>query len=674
MDKRYSKLFSTTLLTLITFTLSLILLNEFNIITNVRALSIDYDTYNVDININKDSTINITEKVSHIFNGEAHGARRDIPLTNNYCLSLYSGNNALTCGGFDWLKVIGGYDFNNNPLPSNQFRYYEISESGEDYGRFEWELWSEGEYVTNEEVNWILKYDIYGGLKEFDDGIYFYWDLLPETRSGIIDNSKITIQLPQDIVFNNNDLEIYTSLNYEAYANSTNLITINMEDVSAYGPITMSYRFEKGDIILPGGINYSITNPQVNNNIYLDNIFLSNENTNNLKSIPSGNHEFKVSHFGYKDFVSELNIKSGEIKNIEVSLEPEAWMSILIFINNSLVLIGVGLMIIVLIVIFIVRSNKLRDPILYRTIIPLFTPPNNIRPYMLGSLKDQTVNNVDLVGTIVDLAYRGYLKIKVKNKDSRDFELIKLDKNTTVLDEIELSILDALFDNKTEVKNKDIQKSFPFKYSTITNSIYSKMISDGYYKSSPRTTIAGYISMGILLFILGVIFTIFLSVVISNIIGHYTIFTSTLSLSVGGIGLVILSTLMTSKTNLGKRLINEIKGFKMYLNTAERFRLQKLGPDEFEKYLSYAIVFGIEKEWAKKFEGIYEGTPEWFEGGSDIYNAIIISNILRNFSSTTSTSLQFNQSYSSGSGFGGSGGSFGGFSGGGGGGGSSGGW
>lgn len=653
---------------------TLFIASNLNILTKVKAVSISYNSYNVDIQINEDSTLNISEMVEHIFNGESHGARRDIPLTNNQCLSIYSGDNTLTCGGFDWLKVIGGYDFKNNPLPSNQFRYYEVSNDGEDYGRFEWELWSEGKYVSNEEVNWIIKYDIYGGLKEFDDGIYFYWDLLPEDRAGTIESSTITVSLPEDVVFDRSNLEIYTSLDFRA-VESNNRVIIQLNQVPYYGPITMSYRFDKDEIQLPGDIYYNISSPYINNEVFLDDIKISDQNQYLIKSIPTGEHTLKVTHIGYTDYSIDFNIKSGETLNYDISLEPQGWMSILIFLNNGMTLLGLGLIVIVIIVIIKIRDNKLKDPILYRTVIPLFTPPDNIRPYMLGSLKDQTVNNIDLIGTIVDLAYRGYLKFKIKNKNSKDFELIKTNDDTSKLDSIEISILEALFDKKQEVKNSDIQKTFPYKYSSITNDIYSKMISDGYYKSSPRTTIGMYLGLGTMLIIAGIILTIVFSFIISNIIGFTSIFTITISVAICGIGLIILSTFMTSITSLGKRLINEIKGFRMYLHTAERFRLQKLGPSEFEKYLSYAIVFGIEKEWAKKFEGIYEGNPEWIEGNTNIYDAILISNLIRNFSNTTSTSLQYNtQSYSKGSGWGGSGGSFGGFSGGGGGGGSSGGW
>ena len=65
----------------------------------------------------------------------------------------------------------------------------------------------------------------------------------------------------------------------------------------------------------------------------------------------------------------------------------------------------------------------------------------------------------------------------------------------------------------------------------------------------------------------------------------------------------------------GRILREEWLGFKMYLEKAEKYRLQNLTPDLFEKYLPYAMIFGIEKKWAKAFEGIDMPAPSWYSGG-----------------------------------------------------------
>ena len=66
----------------------------------------------------------------------------------------------------------------------------------------------------------------------------------------------------------------------------------------------------------------------------------------------------------------------------------------------------------------------------------------------------------------------------------------------------------------------------------------------------------------------------------------------------------------------GRELREEWLGFKLYLGTAERDRLQKLTPDLFEKFLPYAMMFGIEKKWAKAFEGMQVAPPSWYHGAA----------------------------------------------------------
>jgi len=126
-------------------------------------------------------------------------------------------------------------------------------------------------------------------------------------------------------------------------------------------------------------------------------------------------------------------------------------------------------------------------------------------------------------------------------------------------------------------------------------------------------------------------------------------------------------------------MFDEILGFKMYMDTAERYRVQNLTPETFEKFLSYAIVFGIEKQWAEKFKDIYKGQPDWYEGDLGTWNSIRLANSLAHFRSTTTSSMVSRPSSSSssgwsGGGWSGGGGFSGGFSGGGGGGGGGGAW
>ena len=62
----------------------------------------------------------------------------------------------------------------------------------------------------------------------------------------------------------------------------------------------------------------------------------------------------------------------------------------------------------------------------------------------------------------------------------------------------------------------------------------------------------------------------------------------------------------------GQVFREEWLGFKLYLETAERYRLENLTPETFEKYLPYAIIFGVEKKWGQAFETLALEPPRWY--------------------------------------------------------------
>lgn len=109
-------------------------------------------------------------------------------------------------------------------------------------------------------------------------------------------------------------------------------------------------------------------------------------------------------------------------------------------------------------------------------------------------------------------------------------------------------------------------------------------------------------------------------------------------------------------TSKGAALKEEWLGFKMYLETAERYRMQNLTPETFEKYLPYAMIFGVEKEWAKAFETLNMQQPTWYVGSNA---AFVSSGPTGGFSPSSFTSgfsASFASSFASSGGGGASGG------------------
>ena len=121
------------------------------------------------------------------------------------------------------------------------------------------------------------------------------------------------------------------------------------------------------------------------------------------------------------------------------------------------------------------------------------------------------------------------------------------------------------------------------------------------------------------------------------------------------------------------QMMGRLLGFKEFIETAEKPRLEQLQADDpqyFYKVLPYAMVFKLSNQWDDLFKDIKVEKPEWYESATPLMGYSLTHNMVHNFSSTASSAITTISHSSSSS----SGGGGGGFSGGGGGGGGGGSW
>jgi uncharacterized membrane protein YgcG len=138
--------------------------------------------------------------------------------------------------------------------------------------------------------------------------------------------------------------------------------------------------------------------------------------------------------------------------------------------------------------------------------------------------------------------------------------------------------------------------------------------------------------------------------------------------------------LLKAPTFAGRRILDQIEGFKMFLSVAEKDRLNLLNPADrtpalFEKYLPYALALDVEQAWAEQFSDVLARAaaagaryaPVWYSGSAwdmhhpDLFTLSLSGSLMGAISSSSTAP-------GSSSGFGGGGGSGGGGGGGGGGG------
>lgn len=311
------------------------------------------------------------------------------------------------------------------------------------------------------------------------------------------------------------------------------------------------------------------------------------------------------------------------------------------------------------------------------TIVPEYAPPDGLRAAEADVINRFKLGTGAVSATIIDLAIRKYLKIVEGESDgllglgkhkTYSFQKLPPPQNDT-LKPYEESILAGLFATGEAVQATDLRNSFYVTATSVQRDIPQALTAAGYFPSNP-------VKAGTVMALGGLaLFT-----------GAWIIFGAdwalAIGLAIGGAIIATFSRLMPNRTAKGAEAKETLAGLKLYMETAEKDRIAMLqSPDApyaaksdapqqtvelFEKLLPYAMVMGVEKEWAKQFESIYTTPPDWYSGNWAAFNTAYLVSSLNDSVGAMNSSFAAPASSSSGSG--------GGFSGGGGGGGGGGGW
>lgn len=400
--------------------------------------------------------------------------------------------------------------------------------------------------------------------------------------------------------------------------------------------------------------------------------------------------------------------------------------------NPMLIAAFAGLLVVLLYYVFVWKMVG-KDPDKW-TIVPLFAPPKGISPAAVRYIMRMGFDNKAFAAAILSMAVKGYLRIR---EEGKTYSLERKKDSTQGLSPGEKQIANALFrqgrSSFIELKQKNhdrFGKALRGLKQSLKNE-YEKV----YFFTNTRFFIPGILlSLAVVGAIAAstegddnTILAMFLPVWLSFwsiacyalVVSAYrawrggnifqALFMSIFSLPFLG-GEILGLFLMTQATSLptvgclfallfinllfyqllkaptfsGRRVMDEIEGFQMFLSVTEEERLNLIHPPEqtpelYEKFLPYALALGVMHKWSEQFssvlaryssEQISEGgySPTWYSGSA--WNAAHFSAFSQSFSSEFSSAVSSASSApgaSSGSGGGG-------FSGGGGGGGGGGGW
>jgi uncharacterized membrane protein YgcG len=411
------------------------------------------------------------------------------------------------------------------------------------------------------------------------------------------------------------------------------------------------------------------------------------------------------------------------------------------FADNRDALVMLAALLVLLVYYALVWSAVGRDP-QRRVIMPLYEPPANLSPAAIRYLVRMGFDNKTFAAAILDLAARGFLKIKFQ-ADSYTLYRNKTDNRALTPDEQQLanqmfSGRDQLWlhnENHTVISAgmaalKAWLKLNEQKVYFFSNGRYlipaivftvATAATAAHLKSPTGLVVTAFLALWLSIWSLAVaglmagcygawkaaltpqhgsallagkalVFTLFsLPFLAGEGFGIFML-TKFASLSLAlflfaSIALHILfHFLLKAPTVAGRRLLDQVEGFRMFLGAVDGDRLNRINPPEqtaeiFEKFLPYALALDVEQAWAEKFSGVLSAasqapnsgsssigyTPSFYSGSNwtSFSGPSFASGFTDSFTSAVSSS-----SSAPGSGDGGSGGG----SGGGGGGGGGGGW
>lgn len=323
---------------------------------------------------------------------------------------------------------------------------------------------------------------------------------------------------------------------------------------------------------------------------------------------------------------------------------------------------------------FLLWRGAGRDPRRLPVVVR-YEPPDGLSPAEAGTLIDYSADMRDITATVVDLAVRGYLRIEEREKPrllglltrkEYAFHRLPPPAEPRTLEPHETRVLEGLFEGREEVELSDLDNEFYRHLPGIRGGIFDRLVDRGLYRSRPdevtgRWTVAAVVVAGLILAFGATIGTVRLQLgplpfVVAAVLSGLIIY---------GFGRI-----MPARTVEGARTLERVLGFEEFLTRVDGERLQRVvkTPEMFERMLPFAMAFGVERKWARAFQGIYREPPSWYVGvGPGPFDLDGFSARLADLSTRAGQAMTSSPRSSGGSGF--SGGSSGGGAGGGGGGG-----
>lgn len=602
----------------IIFILSFILIS---FLPNNSYAVTDYviDSYDINVEVNENNTFDITETITANFHVRKHGIIRTIPLKNT-------------------IERLDGSKSNNRVKITNLQVNNEYSKSTSN-GNLSIKIGNQDTYVTGLQ-KYVINYTYDIGADPVKDADEFYYNLVGTEWDTSISNISFSITMPKEF------------------------------DASALGFSSGGYGYTNNESII-----YSVNDNTISG-IYTD-------------TLPAGNG---------------LTVRLTLPDNYFVGARD----------NKTDYYIIIGICLFIVFIAFILWLLFGRDKPVIETVE--FYPPEGYNSAELAFLYKGETDDKSVVSLLIYLASKGYLKIEETEKkalfaSTKDFTIYKL-KEYDGTNETEKLFFNGLFRTKSNVTSSDLSNRFYITVNSIKKLLNKKENKTQIFDKKSLRLKNFIIPMMLIIFALitakpfydngmlvalpfalifpGIGFSLMISILTSSNPISTKIFIVIWGLFFGGIPtlfiilpvifampisvityfigilcilvLYIFRKIILKRTPFGSEILGKIKGFKRFLETAEKDQLEAMvekEPEYFYNILPYTYALGVSDKWVEQFENIAVEPPTWYYS-STAFSVHSFGTFMNSTMTSVNTSMTSRPS-SSGS----SGSSGGGFSGGG---------
>lgn len=306
-------------------------------------------------------------------------------------------------------------------------------------------------------------------------------------------------------------------------------------------------------------------------------------------------------------------------------LTPSLGKKIGYFITNvpptGYFIFSISIPIITLLIMLSMILERRRDQLLYIGAAPLNQAPDMTSPALAGILIDAQMGSRELSAILIDLAARGYIfitrkgknfsfgkrkNIDLKNSDLKDFEKVLLEK---------IFLSDDYKSTRTDVEMRVGRHIFSRKIAQVYLEIYNEATRAGYFVKNPAAVHRRFRNIGIILFLLGGLGYIYTALYSPD--PKFSLFFWAGEMLASTV-IIRLAGLMPTRSPFGSKVLRGWMAFRNYLKLNKEIEAGAQLEDLYIRNLPYAIVFGVEAEWTRRFLNKPFTKPDWYESEESV--------------------------------------------------------